>query len=304
MPSLKAIFYREIMRWRAADLDPVKDIDKIRDGLDAMANGSHAPEGTRKEPLQINGITAEWITAPNALPDGVMLYLHGGAYMAGSLKSHSNLVAYFAKKARVCALAIEYRLAPEHPFPAALDDAITSYRWLLDKGTRPEHIVIAGDSAGGGLTLATLLKLRDLGLPLPAAAVCISPWTDLVGTGESMRTRARKDPWLKPASVAPGAALYHGQYASNDPLISPLYGDLKGLPPILIHVGDWEILLDDSLRMAEKIRQAGGTVELEVWPGMWHVFHAFKGLTPESAAANEKMGQFIQRHLYQAAAAR
>jgi epsilon-lactone hydrolase len=303
MPSLKAIFYRELMRWRTPDLDPVQDIDKIRAGLDDLAKGSHAPKGTRKETVSINGMIAEWITPPNVLPDGVMLYLHGGAYVAGSLKSHSNLVAYFAQKARVRALAIEYRLAPEHPFPAALDDAITAYRCLLDQGTHPENIVIAGDSAGGGLTLATLLKLRDEGLPMPAAAVCISPWVDLAGTGESMKTRARKDPWLKPESVPIGAALYHGSYPATHPLISPLYGDLRGLPPILIHVGDWEILLDDAVRIADKIRQAGGTIELEVWPGMWHVFHAFKSLTPESRDANEKMGRFIQRHLYETATA-
>jgi epsilon-lactone hydrolase len=299
MPSLKAIFYREIMRWRAADLDPVRDVDKIRTGLDNMAKDSHAPAGTRKERISINGINAEWITPPDALPNGVMLYLHGGAYIAGSFKSHSDLVAYFAKNARVRALIIEYRLAPEHPFPAALEDAVASYRWLLDNGTRPQDIVIAGDSAGGGLTLATLLKLRDDGLPMPAAAVCISPWTDLAGTGESLRTRSRKDPWLKSASVAPGAALYHGTYPANHPLVSPLYGDLHGLPPILIHVGDWEILLDDAVRMAEKIRQAGGTVELEIWPGMWHVFHAFRALTPESKDANEKMACFIQQHIHQ-----
>lgn len=299
MPSLKAIFFRQLVRWRAPSLDHNQDAATIRAGLDATANGSHPPSGTRKDTLTIQGMNAEWITPPNAHPDGVMLYLHGGAYVAGGLKSHSNIVAYFAYKARVRALLVEYRLAPEHPFPAALEDAVASYRWLLENGTRPEHIVIAGDSAGGGLTLATLLKLRDDGLPLPAAAVCLSPWTDLAGTGESLRTRARKDPWLKADSVAPGAAHYHGSYDPKHPLISPLYGDMRGLPPILIHVGDWEILLDDSVRMAEKIRQSGGTVELEVWPGMWHVFHAFRALTPESKEANEKMARFIQRHLHQ-----
>lgn len=301
MTSLQGLLFRQLMRWSAPDLRHGRDIGEIRAELDATAKNSKPPEGTQKNFIEIKGMGAEWITPPNVLSKGVLLYLHGGAYIAGSLRSHSNMVAYFANVIGIRALLIDYRLAPEHPFPAALDDSVAAYCYLLEQGMKPEEIIIGGDSAGGGLTLATLVKLREDKIPLPAAAFGISPWTDLAGTGASVKTHDRKDPWLRGDSVEPGGKYYCGEaYSATHPLISPLYADLSGLPPVLLHVGDHEILLDDSVRVADKIRAAGGKVELEVWKGMWHVFHAFADLMPESKNAVEKIGRFARQHLQKA----
>jgi epsilon-lactone hydrolase len=298
MTSIQGFLFRQLMRWNAPDLKHDRPIADIRRELDDASKNSKPPEGTQKSFTEINGIGAEWITPPNVTSNGVLLYLHGGAYIAGSLRSHSNMVAYFANVIGARALLIDYRLAPEHPFPAAMEDAVAAYCSLLEQGIKGEQIIIGGDSAGGGLTLATLVKLRDDKIPLPTAAFCISPWTDLAATGASLKTHDRKDPWLRGESVAPGGKYYCGEsYLPTHPLISPLYADLSGLPPVLIHVGDHEILLDDSVRVAEKMRAAGGKVELEVWKGMWHVFHAFADLMPESKSAVQKIGQFARQHL-------
>jgi epsilon-lactone hydrolase len=300
MPSLQARVMRLLVRLFAPDLHHERSVESIRADLDRAAHASKPPIGTTKRRLFIGDMEAEWIT-PAGESRGVLLYLHGGAYIAGSIVSHSNTVAYFADVAGVEALLPAYRLAPEHPFPAALDDAVAAYRWLLAQGRHPDELVIAGDSAGGGLTLATLVYLRDARLPLPAAAICLSAWTDLAATGSSLRTRARKEPWLRAESVVPGAAHYYSDQSPRHPLISPLYADLAALPPILMQVGDYEILLDDTLRVAEKIRAVGGVVEVEVWNGMWHVFQAFTNQLPESRAAVASIGEFIRSYVKQLA---
>lgn len=298
MTSLKAIVFRELFRWRVPRMRHERGIEGTRRDLEALSSQGKPPQGTQINPVRIQEMEAVWITPPEMTSQAVILYLHGGAYVAGSITSHVNMVSYIAKIARMRALLIDYRLAPEHLFPAALEDAVSAYHWLLETGTPASQIIIMGDSAGGGLTLATLLKLRDTGTPLPAAAVCMSPWTDLAGTGDSLKTRARHDPWLDAASVVPAGKLYYGDaYPATHPLISPLYGDVQGLPPILIQVGDWEILRDDSTRMADKIRAAGGQVELEVWPGMWHVFQGFAQMLPESRSAVQKIATFIQAQI-------
>jgi epsilon-lactone hydrolase len=204
-------------------------------------------------------------------------------------------VAHIARAAQSRAMAVDYRLAPEHPFPAALQDCLTAYRWLLKNGTTPQQVVIAGDSAGGNLTLSTLLALRDAGEPLPAAAVCISPATDLARTGESFRTR--KDPLLSTRFVNTMIPLYIGDQDPRQPLISPHYAQLDGFPPLLIHVGDDEILLSDSVRLAEHARSAGVDVHLDIYPGMWHVWHLFVPFLPEARQAVDAIGLFIQNHL-------
>jgi epsilon-lactone hydrolase len=226
--------------------------------------------------------------------DRVLLYLHGGAYQIGSPATLRHLVALISDAARTRVLSVDYRLAPEHPFPAAVDDTLTAYRWLLANGTDPARIAIAGDSAGGGLTLAALVALRDAGVPLPAAAVAMSPWTDLALTGESLRTRAEADFMLQPAGMRETADTYLAGEDPHHPYASPLYADLRGLPPLLIHVGDAEVILDDSTRFAARARDAGVDVTLEVWDEMPHVWHAFAGLLPEADQAVARIGSWLR----------
>jgi acetyl esterase/lipase len=241
----------------------------------------------------VSGVPAEWIVPPGVAADRVILYLHGGGYVSGSINTHRAMVARIARASDARALAIDYRLAPEHPFRAGLDDSIAAYRWLLSQGYRPSRIVVAGDSAGGGLTLALLAALRDAGEPMPAAAVPISPWTDLEGTGESVRTKAAKDPMVQFEDLSSMAKLYATNADLRNPLASPLYADFRGFPPLLIQVGDAEILLDDATRVAERAKSADVQVELEVWDDMVHVWHVFAKILPEGQQAIDKIGKFV-----------
>ena len=227
-------------------------------------------------------------------PRPILLYLHGGGFTLGWTNIHRKMVAHLCLAAHCRAFAVDYRLAPEHPFPAPLDDCLSAYRWLLKQGTNPGDIIIAGDSAGGNLTLASLLSLRDSGEPLPAAAVCLSPVTDLERTGDSFWTK--KDPTLKAEFVVTTARHYAGNHDLRCPLLSPLYGDLHGLPPLLIHVGSDEILLSDAERLAEKARTAGVDMRLGVWPAMWHVWHFFTPFLPEAREAIAGVADFIRDH--------
>ena len=237
------------------------------------------------------GVPAEWIQAPGA-DSGVLLYLHGGAFCLGSINSSREWVARLARATNMRALVIDYRLAPEHPYPAALNDATAAYLWLFKTGSEPSQIILAGDSAGGGLALSTLARLRDAGHPLPAGAVCISPWTDLALTGDSIQGKAQIDPILAPGDLDRYAGYYAGGRERTEPLLSPLYADLKGLPPLLIQVGMNEILLDDAMRCAGKARKAGVDVTLETWEGMFHVFQMFPFL-PETKRAVESIAKFV-----------
>jgi acetyl esterase/lipase len=259
--------------------------------------GGAVPEGTSVTPVTAGGVSAEWVLADGADADRVILYLHGGGYCMGSLNSHRTLVAALSAAAKARVLNLDYRLAPEHPFPAAVDDAVAGFRWLLGEGVPPGRTAIAGDSAGGGLTLATLLALRDDGGPVPAAAIGISPWADLEGTGESVRTRAAVDIMIRPDALKEGADWYANGADLREPRLSPVYGDYSGLPPLLIHVGDAEVLLDDSVRVAERARAAGVDVTLEVWDEMPHVFHAFTGLLPEADEAIAEIGEFLRSRI-------
>jgi len=240
---------------------------------------------------------AEWLRPPSAAPGRVVLYLHGGGYVIGSPRSHRHLAAAIATAARSSALLLEYRCAPEAPFPAALDDAVAAYRWLLDQGVSAGGIAIAGDSAGGGLTVATLLALRDAGLPLPVAGVCISPWVDLTCGGASYVTKAAADPIVKRAGVDEMAHAYLGAADRRTPLASPLFADLHGLPPLLIQVGSEEVLLDDSVQLAERARAAGVDTTLEVWDQMIHVWHWFLPLLDEAAEAIAAVGRFTRARM-------
>jgi len=255
------------------------------------------PEGTTVAEVDAGGVPAEWVTAAGVESGRVILYVHGGAYAIGSLNTHRPLVARLSAAARARVLNVDYRLAPEHPYPAAVEDAVAAYRWLLSEGVDPASIAISGDSAGGGLALATLLALRDAGDPMPAAAVPISPWADLEGTGESITTRAEVDLMCTAEGLKEMADWYAGGQDLRQPYVSPIYGEMSGLPPLLIHVGDAEILRDDAVRVAERARAAGVDVTLEVWDDMPHVWHAFAGLLPEADEGIARIGSWLDGRL-------
>jgi epsilon-lactone hydrolase len=292
MASAELVTVQEFLR--DASLENLT-IAERRAAVDSAA--TPRPPGTTVEPVDAGGVPAEWLTAAGADSGRVLLYLHGGAYQIGSPATLRHMIARISAAAHARVLSVDYRLAPEHPFPAAVDDALTAYRFLLQGGADPAAVAIAGDSAGGGLTLATLVALRDAGDPLPAAAVAMSPWTDLALTGESLSTRADVDVMIKPDGMRETAAMYLAGADPRHPYASPLYADLHGLPPILIHVGDAEVILDDSTRFAAKARAAGVDVTLEVWDQMPHVWHAFVGLLPESGQAIEAIGGWLQTHV-------
>jgi epsilon-lactone hydrolase len=237
---------------------------------------------------------AEWLRPPGAVAGRVVLYLHGGGYVIGSPRSHRHLAAAIAVAGQASALLLDYRLAPEHPYPAAIEDATAAYRWLVDQGIAPGRIVIAGDSAGGGLTVATLLALRDARLPRPAGGVCISPWVDLTFSGASYRTRAAADPIVTRPAIDEMARAYLGATAARAPLASPLFADLRDLPPLLIHVGSDEVLLDDAVQLADRAKVAGVDATLEVWDRMIHVWHWFLPMLDEAQSAVDGIGRFIR----------
>jgi len=252
------------------------------------------PPDVKVERVSAPAAPAEWLRPPSAAPGRVVLYLHGGGYVIGSPRSHRHLAAAIAGAASASALLLDYRLAPEHPYPAALEDATSAYRWLLDQAIAPEHIVIAGDSAGGGLTVATLLALREARVPLPAGGVCISPWVDLTCGGASYATKADADPIVRRAGVEEMARAYLGATPPRTPLASPLFADLRGLPPLLIHVGSDEVLLDDAVQLAERARAAGVDATLEVYERMIHVWHWFLPMLEEAETAVEAIGRFVR----------
>lgn len=243
-----------------------------------------------------NGVPGEWVIPAGAGSERVILYLHGGAYNAGSTRSHRALAANIAYASRARALTIDYRLAPEHPYPAALTDAFSAYQWLLESGIRPEQLVATGDSAGGGLTIALLVALRERGIPMPAAAVVLSPWTDLTDSGESWQENVKADYMINGPKLKEAARLYLKDVSPRTPLASPVYANLHGLPPLLIQVGSEEVLLSDSMRLAENARLSGVDVTLDVWEGMQHVWQFAASLVPEARQAIEKIGEFIRAH--------
>lgn len=250
----------------------------------ALDLDSPANEGTSVETVDAGGVPAEWLVPEGADRSRAFLHLHGGAYTGGGLGSHRRFASTLAETAGCPVLLVDYRLAPEDPFPAALDDALASYRWLTGpgRGIDPARLVVSGDSAGGGLSLAALVALRDGGEPLPAGAALLSPWTDLSLSGASHVTEDGLDPMCSTRTLAQSAAAYAGDVTLDDPRVSPLFADLTGLPPLLVHVGEVEVLRDDAVRLAEQAAAVGVDVELLVAPGMIHVWHLFAGLVPES----------------------
>jgi acetyl esterase/lipase len=272
-----------------------RPVAEMRSGMEAMTQMMPVAADVTSQKLDADGVAGERIDAPGVQADRVILYLHGGAYVIGSINTHRDLAQRLSRAAAAAVVLIDYRLAPEHPHPAAVEDATTAYRWLVTQGVKPQNIVIAGDSAGGGLTVATLIALRDAKQPLPAAGVCLSPWVDLECSGTSMTTKAEVDPMVQRTPLLRMAAMYLGDQDARTPLASPLYADLSGLPPLLIQVGTAETLLDDSTRLAERVKQAGVKVTLESWDDMIHVFQAFAAMLPEGQQAIDRIGEYIRQ---------
>jgi acetyl esterase/lipase len=272
-------------------------LDVERRGWEAAAAQVALPPTITIVPVDAAGVPGEWVSSSSVVPQAVLYYLHGGGFTAGSCVTHRELAARLCLAGGVRVLLIDYRLAPEHPFPAALEDAAAGYQWLLAQGIPPRQIAIGGDSAGGGLALATMVWLREQATILPAAGVLLSPWTDLALTGHSMQTRAELDPLCSQASLQGAAQWYLAGADPTDPFASPVYAELYGLPPLLIQVGDHEILLSDSTRIAEQARAQGIEVTLEVYDELWHVFHGWAAALPEGQQAIEQIGRFVRRKL-------
>jgi monoterpene epsilon-lactone hydrolase len=288
-------FYRLVERMRARGNPGLRTIEELRADMEEVGRKFTPPAGVSFIAADAGGTPGEWATPSEINSETVIFYLHGGGYGVGSIASHRHLVAQLAQASTARGYSIDYRLAPEHPFPAAVDDAVAAARWLFRQGVRPEKLVFAGDSAGGGLAIAACLALRDAGDPLPAALVCMSPLTDLAKEGESMRTKVDLDPMVQPESSEAYALRYVGKHRDRKaPLASPLYADLRGLPPMQILVGTWETLLDDSTRIAERARGAGVEVDLQVWDEMIHIWPYFADIIPEGKEAIARMGDYIR----------
>ncbi|OUS17116.1 alpha/beta hydrolase [Gammaproteobacteria bacterium 50_400_T64] len=270
--------------------DPAKE----REFLDKMsAMSSRRPLGKYDV---VGGVSGEWQQATLGSADNVILYLHGGAYVIGSPASHRDMVGAIADAAQARAFIVDYRLAPETLFPGAVDDAVAAYKGLLENGEKAEKIIIAGDSAGGGLTMATLVALRDEGIELPAAAVCLSPWADLTLSGDSMIVKDKVDAMLGRDSLSWFGGLYLAGQDASDPKASPIFADLSGLPPLLIQVGSQEVLLDDAIRLNKVAKKAGVDVSLEVWDGQMHVWQLMAAIVPEGKHAIQVIGTFIKNN--------
>jgi epsilon-lactone hydrolase len=266
---------------------------QARKNFEAMFAAFPIAEDVTFETTTLGGVPARWSTTPGASKERVLFYLHGGGYLLGSSLAYRSLFSELARAMGARGVAIDYRLAPESPFPAAVDDAVSGYRALLSQGIAPGSIAIAGDSAGGGLTVAMLVAARDAGLPMPAAAVAISPWVDMEGTGGSMSSKAADDPSLNREVILGMASAYLNGASPRAPLASPLYANLAGLPPLLIQVGSSEVLLDDATRLAARAGEANVAVQLEVWPRMPHVWHGFASMLSEGRDAIAGAGAFV-----------
>jgi monoterpene epsilon-lactone hydrolase len=294
MPSFQAKFIKTILRFQ-----PYRwaqgSIQDQRSRQERSAKMFPIPRNVEFHQINIDELAAEWIE-PAKAKRGVILYLHGGAYALGSVNIHREYLARLASVTERKILAINYRLAPENPFPAALEDSLKAYRWLISQGYPPTEIALAGDSAGGGLALSMLISLRNEGEELPACAVCLSPWTDLTLSGDSIKGNAKADPILNSIILENYARYYVRENEAINPLISPLFADLKGLPPLFIHVGTSEILLDDATRLAKKAVKAGVKVKLETWEGLFHVFQIVPML-PETKRCLDQIYHFLVEYI-------
>ncbi|HEV7994765.1 MAG TPA: alpha/beta hydrolase [Stellaceae bacterium] len=283
------------LRAKLASRPRSDDYRQRRRDIDARGLGYRLAADVGVEPMTANGVRAEWTATPKDARDAALLYLHGGGYVIGSLDSHRHLAAEAGRAAGIAALALDYRLAPEHPFPAAVDDALAGYRFLLARGIEAKRIAIVGDSAGGGLVVAAMLAIRAAGLARPGCGWCISPWVDMEAIGDTMVSKAAADPTVQRAGILDMARMYLNGADPRSPLAAPLYADLSGLAPLLIQVGAAETLLDDALRLAKAAGAADVRVDLQIWPEMIHVWHLFH---PELAAGRQAIeagGAFVRQ---------
>lgn len=284
----------EIERMFAERKPEERPIEQRRAEWEAEALMHILPAGARFSAVDAGGVPAEWMDMPGSARDRVFLLLHGGGYRAGSPRTHRRLAANFAAAMGMRVLVPDYRLAPEHPFPAGVEDAVAAFNWLKDGGVAAHDIIVGGDSAGGGLALSMLLALREAGAEMPRAAVLLAPWTDLTVSSESYERLRAHDPVITRESLREGGLWYAGTGNPADPLMSPLFADLAGLPPMLIHAGEDEVMVDDSRRFAQRALDAGVDVTCKIFPGMWHVFHGAGLEIPEAQSAFDEIGDYVR----------
>jgi epsilon-lactone hydrolase len=273
------------------------EIAQMRRDIDQRGKDFGLAADVTVQTVDAHGVRAEWTSTPNAGRSSAILYLHGGGYVIGSLDSHRHVAAEVGRASGTRTLAVDYRLAPEHPFPAPVEDTLAAYRYLLESDIQPKHIALAGDSAGGGLVVGALLAIREAGLPLPGCGWCISPWVDMEALGASYIDRAATDPTVQKATIELMAQRYLGGADPRHPHVAPIYGDLHGLPPLLIQVGAVETLLDDSLSLARKAGIADVPVDLQIWPEMIHVWHLYFPLLSAGRRAIAAGGSFVRKTL-------
>ncbi len=297
MPSLKSQIVRFLLKRRMRRAGSVS-LEQGREGMERLTQRHSVPFDVTVRAIEVAGRPAEWLQPRNEVSDAVILYLHGGGYVMGSCNTHRALAARISRSCGIPSLLLDYRLAPEHPYPSGLEDALGAWEWLRNvKKIHPSRIVLVGDSAGGGLALATCQRLRLRG-EMPAALVCMSPWTDLQLSGESMVTRFGRDPFFPSLEGLKGcAALYAGNVDPALPELSPINADFTGFPPLLIQVGDLEVLLSDSQTLAARASAAGVDVQLDVWNGMWHVWQIMGDVIPEATRAIDEIGSFVRARL-------
>ncbi len=294
MISFRARIIRFFSKQLFKRVSPDSNVVAVRRLFEKMQSRKQLARNVVVREATIEGVACEWLIPQGCEDAPILYYLHGGAYLTGSPTTHRQMLSYIARESGVRALLPDYALAPENTYPAGLNDCLSVYRGLLAAGANAKHILIGGDSAGGGMAMAALLSLREAGDDLPIAAVLLSPWLDLTASGESMQTRAKKDPWFRQDYMQEIARMYCPEGDLEDPMLSPVFADVAGLPETLIQVGDHEILLSDSTRLADKIAASGGNVTLQVWPEMWHVFQFFVRQMPESKQAIRDIAKFIR----------
>ncbi len=293
MPSLQSYIFRTVMKRMTGLLGTNQSIQEWRRLSATGSKKPSVPKGVTMQPVQINGVPCEWLTPQNAAGTRTILYLHGGGWILGWYNSYRRMVGHLAKVCGARALAVDYRLAPEHPYPAALEDCRAVYHGLLESGTQPNDMIIAGDSAGGNLTLTTMLALKKYGAPLPAAGVCLSPATDMAPRPPS-NVVFKNDVGLPKSFIKAVGPAYLADADPRDPLMSPIYGDLRGLPPLLIQAGSEEYLKEDCVRFADQACRAGVEAKLSIYPGMWHVWHIFYPWLPEARQAVDEISSFTR----------
>jgi epsilon-lactone hydrolase len=284
------------LRGKIASRPRSSDLQQRRRDLDTRGLAYQLPADVKIEKVTAGGVPAEWTWTQGDTRDAALLYVHGGGYVIGSLDSHRHMVAEAGRAAGCWALALDYRLAPEHPFPAPIEDTLAAYRYLLDRGVKPGRIALGGDSAGGGLVVAAMVAIRDAGLPMPGCGWCISPWVDMAASGETMTSRAAADPTVQREGILEMAGLYMGGADPRSPLASPIHADLKGLAPLFIQVGACETLLDDALQLAKVAGAADVRADLQIWPEMIHVWHLYHPELQAGLRAIQEGGAFVRAH--------